>query len=86
LPALRRLIADGSTRVTDGGLVALAQLDQLECLDLEYAAITDNGLALIASALSLRWVDICFCNDVSSQGVAELRRLRPDLEVVDTAG
>jgi hypothetical protein len=86
LPVLRHLMADGSTKVTDAGLESLAQLNRLECLDLEWSGVTDNGLLLIASAPSLRWIDIGFCEGVSSRGVAELRRLRPDLAVIDTAG
>ena len=86
VPTLRHLIADGSTSVTDTGLKVLVRLNRLECLDLEWSNVTDDGLMLIASTPSLRWVDIGFCQGVSSRGVAELRRLRPDLEVVDTTG
>jgi hypothetical protein len=83
-PRLRHLIADGGTDVTDTGLSALAAFTRLECLDLEWSRVTDHGLDSIASVSSLRWVDLGFCPEVSSQGVAELRRLRPDLEIVDT--
>ena len=83
---VRYLIADGSTRVTDTGLRNIARLDRLECLDLEWSAITDQGLSSIAQVLSLQWVDLGFCKGVSSNGLAEMRRLRPDLEIVDTAG
>ena len=83
-PRLRHLIADGVNDVTDAGLSVLAELPHLESLDLEWSRVTDDGLVFIAAAASLRWVDLGFCPGVSPTGVADLRRLRPDLEIVDT--
>jgi hypothetical protein len=85
VPRLRHLIADGSTTVTDSGLGVLEGLSRLECLDLEWSGVTDTGLLKIAAMRSLRWVDLGFCRGVSSRGVAELRQLRPDLDVVSPA-
>ena len=85
VPRLRHLIADGSTNVTDAGLSVLAAFPRLECLDLEWSRMTDSGLDLIAAVSSLRWVDLGFCPGVSAQGITKLRRLRPDLEIVDTS-
>ena len=81
---LRHLIADGVNDVTDAGLSALIAFTQLESLDLEWSRVTDDGLHSIASVASLRWVDLGFCPGVSAAGIADLRLLRPDLEIVDT--
>ena len=85
VPGLRHLMTDGRAQVTDGGLQAIRLLNRLESLDLEWSRVTDGGLPLIAAASSLRWVDLGFCEGVSAHGLAELRGIRPDLEVVDTA-
>ena len=85
-PHLRHLVADGVNDVTDAGLSALERFTHLETLDLEWSRVTDDGLSAIASVMTLRWVDIGFCPGVSASCVEDLRRLRPDLEIVDTAG
>jgi hypothetical protein len=86
LPGLRHLVQDGSPRISDDGLEVLRHLKRLEHLDLEWSNVTDRGLLMIASVPCLRWVDVGFCEGVSSQGVADLRSLRPDLGIVDTTG
>ena len=85
-PHVRHLIADGVNDVTDAGLFVLQGLPRLESLDLEWSRVTDDGLIAIASAASLRWVDLGFCPGVSAPAIEDLRRLRPDLEIVATAG
>ena len=85
-PGLRHLVADAVNDVTDAGLSALVSLAQLESLDLEWSRVTDDGLSALVSAPSLRWVDLGFCPGVSASGIADLRRLRPDLEIIDTVG
>jgi hypothetical protein len=82
VPRLRYLVTDGSTRVTDSGLAWLDRLDELRCLDLEWSDLTDAGLPSIAALRTLRWVDLGFCGGITRQGLAELRRVRPDLEIV----
>ena len=82
-PQLLRLIADGSTSVTDSGLNALSAFERLEHLDLEWSSVTDAGLPLIAAVQSLRWVDLGFCTRLSAKGLGQLRQLRPDLEIVE---
>jgi len=82
LATIRHLITDGSTTVTDAGLKTLAQLEQLERLDLEWSLISDQGLESIGAVKTLRWVDVGFCRGVTEDGVARLRESRPDLEVV----
>ena len=84
-PRIRHLITDGSTRVTDVGLACLARLSNLQCLDLEWSGVTDAGLPSIAAVRTLRWVDLGFCDGVTPQGLAEPRRVRPDLEIVGEA-
>jgi hypothetical protein len=85
-PGVRHLLADGSNRVTDAGLVALSNLKQLETLDLEWSAVTDTGLPRIAAVQTLRWVDLGFCEGVSAEGIRDLRARRPDLEITETVG
>ncbi len=85
VPRLRHLITDGSTRVTDAGLACLSRLNNLQRLDLEWSGVTDAGLPSIAAVRTLRWVDLGFCDGVTPQGLAYLRRVRPDLEIVDAA-
>jgi len=82
LPQLRHLIADGNTRVTDVGLQCLKRFSRLETLDLEWSRITDAGLSMVASVKSLRWVDVGFCKGITHGGASELKRARPDLEVI----
>ena len=82
VPHVRHLIADGSSAgVTDQGVKHLAQLGDLEALDLEWSSITDESMAIIANMPAIRWVDLGFCAGVSPGGLAWLRQARPDLEI-----
>ena len=82
LPALRHLITDGNGRdLTDEGLSHLRELANLETLDLEWSAVTNRGLTLVASLPALRWVDVGGAAGVTPAGIAALRASRPDLEV-----
>lgn len=84
LTRLRRL----RVRASDADCVALATLPRLEEVVLWgppprlglTRALTDVGLASIAAAPSLRWLEVDD-SDVTQEGVERLRRLRRGLEV-----
>ncbi len=79
---LRVLYQDGNARITDLGLAALADLRELEMLDLEWAKlITDAGLAHLHRLRNLKWIDLSFCKLVTAAGVAALQRALPGCEV-----
>ncbi len=79
---LRVLYQDGNARITDLGLAALANLRELEMLDLEWAElITDAGLEYLHGMRNLRWINLSFCKLVTAAGVAALQRALPGCEV-----
>lgn len=81
VPGLRVIASDGNSRVTDAGLKALRGFRQLESLDLEWSAVSDAGLLLIAAMSTLKRVDVRGSEGVTAAGLASLRAARPDLEV-----
>jgi|SRR5690606_10194862 len=81
VPGLRVLASDGNSRVTDAGLGALCGFTRIESLDLEWSAVSDAGLPLIAAVSTLKWVDVEGSEGVTIAGLASLRAGRPDLEV-----
>ena len=76
LTSLRSLFLEG-TNVTDADLGALSGLKRLAYLGLGGTAITDAGLPALARLPALKRVDLG--DGVTAKGLAELRRLRPDL-------
>lgn len=67
--------------ITDAGVRALAGMTQLEYLNLYgNAGITDASAAALASLPNLARVFV-WQTDMSEEGIATLRRLRPDLDV-----
>ncbi|HEV3122224.1 MAG TPA: hypothetical protein VGY53_09985, partial [Isosphaeraceae bacterium] len=83
LPALRELSVSGQQRtdsglwsvaVTDFNVSNIAQLDQLEVLDLGETNITDRGLAELARLKNLRTLDLRGTR-VTSKGLAALAGL-----------
>lgn len=70
----------GGTAVTDDGLAFVAQLPQLQVLELRGTQITDAGLEHLVGMKSLEKVDLNNTK-VSAQGVAKLRRALPDCEI-----
>jgi hypothetical protein len=67
--------------VTDAGLPYFARLPRLERLDLSGTRVTDAGLASLQALPRLKRVDLTG-TAVSAAGVRELRRARPELEVI----
>jgi hypothetical protein len=68
------------TAIDDSVSNSLAALTNLRILDLSGTSISDAALPQIASIKSLRWINLLQTN-VSAQGLAELQRVRPDLDV-----
>ena len=69
------------TAVTDEGVRSLSGASHLELLDLSTTAITDGALPLLRELTSLRWLTL-FATKVTAEGVAALRRVRPELGVL----
>lgn len=86
LHALRVLLGDGNPGVTDVGLKALGELVGLEALDLEWAVISDTGLAHLVHLQRLRWLDLSFCRGFSEAGLRALRAALPACRVVFEGG
>ena len=79
LKGLRTLYL-AATEVTDAGLLTLAGLPVLEDLNLMSTRVSDAALPTLAGLDQLRTLDISN-TAFTAAGVAELRRLRPDLTV-----
>lgn len=69
------------TKVTDAGLVHLKKLDKLEYLNLYGTAITNAGLDTIAQLKSLKKL-YTWQTKVDIEGVAKLKKARPDIRIV----
>lgn len=74
-----QVLALTNTNVDDAGLKHLAGLKNLIYLDLQNTPVTDEGLKTLAGFKSLKKVDLG--QKVTSKGVAELRKRRPDMVV-----
>jgi len=72
----------GYAKFPSRGLAILKTLPKLERLNLENCSrIDDDAVAQLASWKSLRWVDLNGTR-VSQEGVAQLRKQRPDCQVL----
>jgi hypothetical protein len=81
LSELRWLNLSG-TPVSPRGLEKLRGLGKLETLKLtEAKRVTDDAVPHLAAMKSLRWVDVKD-SGLTEKGIAELRRVRPDCQVV----
>lgn len=78
LKSLRTLVLD-SSNVSDSNLTSLEQLPNLVYLGLGNTVVTDRGLLKLAHFKRLNKVDVG--QAVTESGVAELQRLRPDMNV-----
>jgi hypothetical protein len=88
LTSVTRLTFDGTKRMTDEGLRHLANMPQLETLEMsDYPGgrITDRGLEVLARLTRLRHLQMCWQRGVSDRG---MRHLAPcsDLEHVNLLG
>jgi Leucine-rich repeat (LRR) protein len=84
IAALRqlRVLKLGHTKFSSKAFAALVGLTSLERLGLEFCPeVNDEALKQLSAAKNLRWVDL-YGTKVTSLGVAELRKQRPDLQVL----
>jgi hypothetical protein len=75
-----RFLSLCETGVTDAGVATLAKLRNLRELDLRGTKITPKCLASLAEMKELRMVDLDYTS-VRKADVAELRRVKPDLDI-----
>ncbi|KAK7203645.1 hypothetical protein BZA70DRAFT_71247 [Myxozyma melibiosi] len=74
-PGLRRLNVSKNSSVSDGDLVALAELGRLEEVDLSGTSVTDHGLRTLAQGDGrLRRVVVGSCPDVSRKAVERMEK------------
>lgn len=66
--------------ITDNSLGPLLSLPNLETLDLQNNRITDAGLRTLAGIRTLKTLNVSRTS-VTPRGIAEVRTLRPDLEI-----
>src|SRR5262245_41835932 len=59
--------------VTDGDLLELARLPQLQRLDLSQTRITDQGLAYLKTAASLREVNLAYAEKIGDPAHAVIK-------------
>jgi Leucine-rich repeat (LRR) protein len=80
LKNLKKLNLD-KTQVTDMGLESVKDLENLEYIHLGNTMITDSGLAHLQGLKKLKTVIVTFVAGVSDDGVAELQKAIPGVEV-----
>lgn len=69
------------TRITDEGVDALRQFDSLHSLELHSCPISDAGLAHLSEMRSLKYVGLSHARFATAAGVAQLKKLRPGLDI-----
>ena len=72
LDHITALDMDGSRRLTDDGLLLLAQMPQLQELNVSSPGISDRGLAVLRHLTDLRTFQMCWQRSVSDAGFANL--------------
>jgi hypothetical protein len=79
---LRVLLHRGISCITDFGLTHVAQLGQLEALDLEWSSdITGFGVQTLGCLRHLKWLDLSFCARIRESEVEQLRRALPECSI-----
>src|SRR5262245_3494048 len=76
-----RILNLNGAGITDGALAHLKKLDRLEELNLGNTAITDAGLEHLRQLRSLRTLFLGRGLKVTNQGVAELRKVLPEVSI-----
>ncbi len=79
LPNLRALYL-AHTRITDRAVAILSTFLQLNTLNVENTAVTDNGLLMLSKRTNLDFILLNGCN-VSLQAVGALRKRFPKATV-----
>ncbi|HVX14314.1 MAG TPA: hypothetical protein VHC22_24220 [Pirellulales bacterium] len=82
LKNLESLSIAGKTKITDAGLISLAELKSLRHLDaLIGFAITETNLTHLRKLIKLRELDLCD-SDVSESDVAQIQNALPNCKIV----
>ena len=85
LPRIRKIdIPNNGGRFTDAALESLARSKTLEELRLRGDHITDGGLRHLEASTSLRSLRLFPRSQVTEEGVARLKRLRPTISEVES--
>ena len=81
LPKLRQVLLI-RFNITDEGIASLANLPILDILMFQQGVgLTDANLSNLAKLTKLRRLDFFFCDDVTEEGIAELRKVMPQCEI-----
>jgi hypothetical protein len=70
------------TKVTDTGMAHLKRMTELQWLDLQDSQVTDAGLRVLTGMPRLRGVALRGAR-VTPAAVAELRRIAPNMRIID---
>jgi len=85
LPRIRKIdIPNNGGRFTDAALESLARSKTLEDLRLRGDHITDVGLRYLEASTSLRSLRLFPWSQVTEEGIARLKRLRPTISEVES--
>jgi hypothetical protein len=84
IATLRRLDASHAPTVTDESMSLVAQMPNLEEFKLGNAQVTDAGLQALAAAKSLKKLTLSGLKKVTSAGIEQLRKARPELVIQST--
>ena len=68
------------TQISDESLKSIAQLPELQHLDLANTAITDEGLAHLEGLSQLQSLDVT-STEVTAEGIAALQHALPDCSI-----
>ncbi len=72
LSRLRTLLFENANELQDGGLVHISQLKALEKLTLASYNITDSGIEILASLVSLKDLSLETCSNITEKGLSNL--------------
>jgi hypothetical protein len=81
IATLRRLDISHAPTVKDESLAAVAAMPALEEFILGSAAVTDEGLAVLASCKSLKKLSLLGLKSITPAGIQHLKTVRPDLQI-----
>jgi len=76
-----QLLACSVPNATDTGIAALANLTTLRILDISSKKMTDEGLLNLAKFVNLMSLTIRDCENVTENGLEELRKLMPKTKI-----
>ncbi len=80
VPSIKTLGIGATCNIDDRGMDHVAEMTQLESLNLNGLHITDSGLRKLHSLRNLKLLSV-YVTDVTSEGVAEFRQAVPECDV-----